>query len=284
MNTRIEKNPSGGKRMIIWFIFTFLMVLAIMPGFSQNNPANKGNCGCNYMPLCNYDLTKSYSGKVYKGIRGDDESVNYYNCDNGILTRKFSATIYHGSQDEYYTYNFTRILLKENEKPGVMWMEDARNIDGRVYRRYIVSKNDEYFIQGKLYKDVIIVRQIAQRGSDYEDGEEAMLRIINQYGTTYSDRFYFGGKRLEVHDNYYVKNVGMVYGENKTDYFIDSLNKKYNKPAPGKQDRAVTTVAPSREDVVREVKRQYDSIENRMISGGELSPSLVGLWFCKIPF
>lgn len=264
-----------------------VFLAAYFQTIAQNTNSNKGNCGCNYMPLCNYDLTRSYGGKVYKGIRNDDESINYYNCENGILTRKFSVTIYHTSHDEYYTYNFTRILLKENEKPGVVWMEDARNIDGRVYRRYILSKHAELVIQGKLYKDVIIVRQIAQRGSDFADGEEATLKIINQYGTVYSDRFYYGGKRLEVYDNYYVRNVGNVYGENKTEYYIDSLNKIYNKPAPVKQAKEVTPSAPvplSRGQIVLEVKRQYDSIQNRLVSQGELDPSLVGLWFCKIPF
>ncbi len=273
--------------MIQRLCIPLIMLFAVVQVTAQNATSNKGNCGCNYMPLCDYDLTRSYGGKVYKGIRNDDETVNYYHCENGILTRKFSVTIYHGFSDEYFTYHFTRILLKENEKPGVMWMEDARNIDGRVYRRYILSKHAEYVIEGKLYKDVIIVRQIAQRGSDYTDGYEKMLKTINEFGTTYSDRYYSGGNRLEVYDNYYVRNVGNVFSENKTEYFIDSLNKIYNKPAPVKQTKAVTPTGPvplSRGQIVLEVKRQYDSIEKRMVTQGELDPSLVGLWFCKIPF
>ena len=39
------------------------------------------------MEACNYDVVKSFGGKLYKGINYDNGTF-YYNCDNGILVQK----------------------------------------------------------------------------------------------------------------------------------------------------------------------------------------------------
>ncbi len=245
------------------------------------------NCGCSYQPLCNYDITRSYGGKIYKGIRNDDESVTYYNCENGIITKKWSISRYHDFHDEYYTYHFTRILLKENEKPGVPWVENA--MDGRVYKRFITAKNVEFTMGDKVYKNVIVVREIGQVASDIRNGEKETIQTIAEYGNIYSDKYYSSVSRLFVYDNYYAKDVGPITSIEKTEEYIDSLKKKYlsvasktNRSEPVKGTASVPDESLL-DKIIEEVTSQYKKIETRMMSEGENNAALAGLWFCKTP-
>ena len=50
----------------------------------SNTTANNDDCKNCYWNMCNYDVTKSIGGKLYKGMITEYGTV-YYNCDNGIV-------------------------------------------------------------------------------------------------------------------------------------------------------------------------------------------------------
>ena len=71
------------------------------------------NC---YYNLCNYDGTKSFQGVVYRAINYD-QGTFYYNCDNGVVTRKMITVNGYG-----VTTNIrTDTILMSNAPIGTTW-------------------------------------------------------------------------------------------------------------------------------------------------------------------
>ena len=204
----------------------FLFILFHLNLLAQKSTANADkNCGCNYFPLCNYDLTKSYAGVIYKGIRYDDESITYYHCENGILTAKWQWVHYNSMKDEYDNYNYTRILLKENAKVGEPWTNRAS--DGRFYTRYIVKRHSSFTVDGETYNDVIQVRQLDKQ-YDWKTDKE----IVDYYekSGTATEIFAFGWQALYATDYYYARGKGEILRQKITDEFIDETKAKVLGP------------------------------------------------------
>lgn len=136
------------------------------------NNINKKNCfDCDYFPMCTYDVTKSYNGRIFRGIRSDDNSITYYYCNNGELIKRWDYTkkitrkeFSEGTWDDYITTyedyeNKTASLtiLKANAAIGTSWTEQISD-DGPEYVFIIDAKGIKFTYDGKMYNDVIKVR------------------------------------------------------------------------------------------------------------------------------
>jgi hypothetical protein len=138
---------------------------------SQSKSTNKKDClECEYFPLCKFDVTKSFGGNIYKGLREEDGTIKYYYCDNGVVTMKWetiytspagtatdydpisntSTVIYYQGEKKYELH--TRVFLKFNAPEGSSWESDG-------IRFSLVKKDTSITIDGKLYNHVIVVRE-----------------------------------------------------------------------------------------------------------------------------
>jgi len=180
---------------------------------AKNSTATKGdkNCGCDYFPLCKYDETKSYGGKVYRGIRDDAENIAYYNCDGGIITKKWTAkksVIKNdglGFYDDYETYTYTSVILKSNEPVGASWTyPDKKPEPGVKFTSFsIAAKNATIEKKGRTYKEVIKVRGVQKMTSNYND-----YMKVKEF---YANSFHYNGEiYLSATDYYYAKGNGLV--------------------------------------------------------------------------
>ncbi|HMP92735.1 MAG TPA: hypothetical protein PKD90_07680 [Phnomibacter sp.] len=210
---------------LIPLLFIAASCMSVMVHAQQNSPSPAKDCGCAYKPLCHYDITRSYAGKVYKGIRNDDESISYYHCENGVLTAKWTWKVWNDMNEEYDYYNYTRILLKENARPGEVWTEHAP--DGRYYDRYVVKKHTSYTVYGQTYKDVIQVRQLDKQYPWKTDKE--LVDYYEALGST-TQIFRFGWEALYVTDFYYARGQGQIHSEKITKQFIKEVTAKVLGP------------------------------------------------------
>lgn len=131
---------------------------------SAQQAAGKKDCGdCEYFPLCNYDGTRSFQGKVFRKIDYDDGPV-YYNCENGVVTKKWeniSVDADGYKQSEGY---LSMVILKSNAPAGTKWSEKFTStgllFNSTVSHDFeIISKGDSYKIDGRQYSDVIVVKE-----------------------------------------------------------------------------------------------------------------------------
>lgn len=127
-------------------------------------------CECEYFVMCKYDVTKSFGGDIYKGLRNDDGSITYYNCDNGEVSMKWetiytppiqsasdydpisntTTTIYYRDNQQYQLN--TRVFIKCNISEGTAWLSDGT--------RFILEKSDTAItIDGTKYEHVMVVRE-----------------------------------------------------------------------------------------------------------------------------
>lgn len=85
-----------------FLFFTTSFILTNDTAFAQTTKVDK-NCGCDYMPLCSYTTKKTFEGKTYYGINGSEKSGTYYNCENGIITKRWTIEeeVYVGRKWEY---------------------------------------------------------------------------------------------------------------------------------------------------------------------------------------
>jgi len=243
-----------------------LMVTLITISTQTQGQTAIKDCGCAYKPLCNYDMTKSYAGKVYKGIRNDDESISYYHCENGILTAKWTWKRYNDFTDENEYFNYTRILLKESAKPGEVWTEHGP--DGRYYDRFIVKKHASFTVNGQVYKDVIQVRQL-----DKHYPWKTEKEIVDYYENLGSsiEYFKFGWEALYVTDFYYARGQGQVFSNKITKEFIKELRAKFYGPA---KEYNINLPAD-----IREYLAAHDWIEPwSMNKGGAVNFTKTNLW------
>ncbi len=207
---------------LIFLVLTGIFV-PVVSGFTQTAQPAQGTCGCNYMPLCNVDLQKSYAGKVYKGVRFDDESVTYFNCDNGVLTAKWSVREYDDYNEVYNTLNYTRILLKEKEKEGVMWTESAP--DGKFYTRYVVGRHASLPVGQTTYTDVIQVRQLV-KGRNWRTEKD--IYDYYEHNGYFAAKTYHVEPSVTVTDFYYARGKGEVKRESITGQYLKELSQKHS--------------------------------------------------------
>ena len=164
---------------------------------AQSKTTNKKDCfDCDYFPLCNYDVKKTFGGgHVYRGIRESDQSIIYYNCENGIVTRKWvtssnpqystvdydpftktETVIYYEGQPVYTTH--TEIILNSNVPKGKSWNGE------RLHTYYTIEKKDTSVVfDGIKYNNVIVVHSDLYQYVDfYAKGIGKIKRLdYNEY-------------------------------------------------------------------------------------------------------
>jgi hypothetical protein len=147
---------------------------------APNTSANYDDCRNCYFNLCKYDGTKTFQGVVYKAINYD-EGTFYYNCDNGIVTRKRIIVNQYGTTTNIQTDT----ILMSNAPLGTKWSENI--IDASAFG--IISKEHSYYsliakkinttVKDKTYNDVIVVNF---RGNGYDNlTNESVFISINYY-------------------------------------------------------------------------------------------------------
>lgn len=134
-------------------------------------------CGCDYLPLCNWEQTKIFAGKTYKGYANEEGEMEWYNCENGVVTKKWTETYY--PEDISSSYNpflnektvyhttgpaqkimQTQIILKYNLSEGVKWSQEVTEQSGLINTHHwtIIKKGFSIEVDGITYNNVIKVR------------------------------------------------------------------------------------------------------------------------------
>jgi hypothetical protein len=205
------------KAFLIFTTFTLTNVKVS----SQTTKIDK-NCGCDYLPLCSYTTKKTFEGKTYYGINGSEKSAIFYNCENGIITKRWTIEeeVYAGrnweyraeiNRDGYVDYYgkekkvFTEAILKFNAKIGETWGNNNSN-----WRFTILKKGLQITYKGKKYNDIIVVRSTFGNpitkdeylSEDY-DLKKSALPV-----------FYNGRAITQSYTNYWAKNEGFIFSEN----------------------------------------------------------------------
>ncbi|MBK6635940.1 MAG: hypothetical protein IPG38_18115 [Chitinophagaceae bacterium] len=197
-----------------------LQVVKISP--TTNVKTDSKNCGCDYYPLCNVDVTKSYNGKVYKGFRKTDESIDYFNCDAGVITRiitKRIPTVAINEYNEYYdTYKNENILitvLKTKHPVGTTWTNPA---DDDFFTDYysIAAKNISISHNGQSFSDVIKLRVITKTKKTKEEyTKQSDTYSLTTRSYVYLNTFYDNGEVYKQAQEYYFDRVkGFIKSEN----------------------------------------------------------------------
>lgn len=158
---------------------------------STNKEDDCKNC---YWNICNYDVLKSFGGKIFKGINRDDGTY-YYNCDNGIVIQKL--IIVNGYGVTLRTQTDTLLISEsvgakwgafdydtKNEALTLMTGADFSTAGSGAYK--LIAKNVSTTVDGKSYKDVI---------------------VVNNRG--YSKDMFFGSNFYSA-NFYYAKGVGLI--------------------------------------------------------------------------
>ena len=156
------------------------------------------NC---YYNLCKYDGTKSFQGVVYRAINYD-QGTFYYNCDNGVVTRKMITMNGFG-----VTTNIrTDTILMSNAAIGTTWgvVNNPETYLGGVkgynfFKWTLVAKGLTQTVNGTTYKDVI---------------------VVNSHRKSY-DGLIGGDNSLSI-NYYYARGVGVIKQE-KLDPSIEPL-------------------------------------------------------------
>ena len=167
---------------------------------NNTSSANDDDCRNCYFNLCKYDGTKSFQGRVYKAINYD-QGTFYYNCDNGVVTRKTITVNGYGVT----TSITTDTILMSNAPIGTTWAVSQGSIyfagakSSHYFQYTLVAKGLTKTVNGTTYKDVI---------------------AVNTYRKFY-DNIIGGNTSTSVND-YYAKGVGMIT-EEKLDPDIDPM-------------------------------------------------------------
>jgi hypothetical protein len=181
-----------------------LIALIYIKPQSTNAVSNKiqttnsnSSSGCDYFPLNNYDETISYGGKKYFGFRQDDNSVTYYNCENGIVTKKWETTetvikgdAFDGYYDDYVKKAHTLLILKSNSPTETSWKQiDA----GFEYNFKLVEKGITLTYEGKEYVDVLKVKMVKLVTKEMKDKAAMLQGFVNIKEEAY---FYYYAKKV----------------------------------------------------------------------------------------
>jgi len=161
----------------------------------KNTSQSNDDCKNCYWNLCNYDVLKSFVGKVYKGINYDDGTY-YFNCDNGILVKKIIIVNGYGVTTEIKTDT----ILISSGPVGTTWGVSSWGYEGNDLLKTmgfdlastsktghtLIAKNITTKVDGKTYTDVI---------------------VINEKGYSTSSMF---GNTFYSNNYYYAKAVGLI--------------------------------------------------------------------------
>lgn len=210
-------------------IFTTLAQQTNKPG-SVNPPAKDNTCGCSYFPMCNWEETKIFAGKTFKGYSNEDGNMEWYHCENGVVTVKWIETVY--PESSYSTYNpfdnkttihtysgpgeqvtQTRIILKYNLQEGGTWSQEVTEHNGLIntYHWKIIKRGMSYEHNGNTYTDVIKVKH-------WNAAAESLGKIGDMFGIVGGEYYYFA------------KGVGLVNVERETsDQRMDEKIKETEK-------------------------------------------------------
>lgn len=220
---------------------------------------------CLYFPLCNYDVTKSFQGIVWKGIRYDDNTIEYYYCNNGVLQKKVEQF---DSRDESSLGFETVTILKYNEPKGTVWKEQKDiTVTRNFYTHAIADKALTITIDGNIYKDVIKVYSKKMTSfimlGDIFTSNEAL------YKDKYSEPTLQASEYL-----YYAKGAGLVKTEETAEQFVE-------KKAP---EKAKETVVKEEKQLIDEgyakIATSFSHTHEKKVAGlkGQIDPGLTGLW------
>lgn len=112
-------------------------------------------CTTCYIDLCKYDKVRTFVGVNYIGIDYDD-GTHYYRCENGVLIRKLVWL----NENGVTTKIETDTILKVNAPVGTYWGIRAGNDQNNSSDiRMILAKGITVEVDGKVYKDVIVVNR-----------------------------------------------------------------------------------------------------------------------------
>lgn len=139
--------------------------------------SNKNTCGCDYLPLCNWEQTKVFAGKTFKGYADEQGEMEWYNCENGVVTKKWTENFYpeqtshsYDPFDKEWTIHTTtgpaqkvlqtQIILKYNLPEGSKWSQEVTEQGGFINTHYwtIEKKGLTINIDNVSYTNVIKVR------------------------------------------------------------------------------------------------------------------------------
>jgi len=159
----------------------------------NTSSANDDDCKTCYYNLCKYDETKTFQGVLYKGINWD-QGTYYYNCDNGVVTRKIITVNAAG----VITSTTTDTLIMSNVPAGTAWGVTS---DGNTYSGYtLIAKNLSVNVKNKQYNDVIIVN-IRQYNHFFKTGSSVNYYYARGAGPIASDQLDFTQDPVQVYKN-----------------------------------------------------------------------------------
>lgn len=237
------------------------------------------------MPLCNTVAEKTFDGKLYKGLKNDDGTISYFNCNNGVITKKWYSTMEVFSERrwewrfdindygyvDYYddeTILNTLIILKSNAPKGTSW-----TAPGSSYVFTIADKGIKFNHKGREYTDVIKVQVVK--------GEN--VATVN-LGSDLNKVSFITDKKITVAVyHYYAKNIGWLYFEdvmeeirnleNKKNQDIIAEQKAFQKRKEVEGEQKITA---QRKEILLAEKKYNDSIQDLFLFKGEIDPSLEG--------
>jgi len=133
---------------------------------ASNATSGDNDCKNCYWNMCNYDLTKSIGGKLYKGTI-TEYGTYYYNCDNGIVLQTLLNINAYGST----VIDRTDTVLISSGPVGTRWGVSNTEFNNSILSTLsgsdfsmksssgytLIAKNLKTEANGVAYKDVIVV-------------------------------------------------------------------------------------------------------------------------------
>lgn len=162
---------------------------------SNTSASNDNDCKTCYYNLCKYDETKTFQGVLYKGINWD-QGTYYYNCDNGVVTRKIMTVNAAGVS----TGIITDTLIMSNVPAGTTW-EVTQSSDGSSYSGYtLVAKNLSVNVNNNQYTNVIIVN-IRQYNHFLNTGSSINYYYARGVGAIASDQLDYTKDPIQIYQS-----------------------------------------------------------------------------------
>lgn len=259
-----------------------------LPVKANNKITKKGDCfDCDYFPFCVFDETKSYGGKIYHGIRGDDEAITYYNCDNGVVTTKWESVTavvkgdaFNGFYDDEETKLHTMTVLKSNVSAGTEWVQKDDGYDNTFK---MLEKGLKLTHDGKVYNDVIKIRLIKLLSKEMNDKVTFLGNLVQPK----EEAFYF----------YYGKNIGLIKYEDVYKELVEAgtIKPRIISESNPLMDMLTKGEHGMREEAQKKQKEEEQKIEEtenqkrkkevfevskkaHLLMKGSVDNSLAGLW------
>jgi hypothetical protein len=186
---------------------------------AQSPAKVNSNCGCDYLPMCKYTAKEKHGDKFYYGINGSENENIFYNCEKGIITKlwKEYETYLAYVDDDYNPFSgttttnyyeteeniFKEIVLNYNLPVGGKWTVGA-------WQCKIIAKNATYESNGKIYKDVLIVRHTKGAKVTFNDFLKSPVNLEKAA----NNAFFEGQEVSKAYDEYWSREFGYL-GSNK---------------------------------------------------------------------